>query len=117
MFIDLFQLTTERQLYTLALAITEFDYTCGAPLLPDDHQMNSFLTTRMNISCESPLELPYYSAALGPVDVCAYCGCSGADPKPELKKKFKTVLPLCEGCGDDGKKPVVARPYGRDVSD
>jgi hypothetical protein len=35
-----------------------------------------------------------------------------ADPKPELKKVYKTVLPLCEECENDGKKPIVARQYG-----
>jgi hypothetical protein len=46
------------------------------------------------------------------VDVCAHCGRSGADPKPELKKVYKTVLPLCKECENDGKKPIVARQYG-----
>ena len=74
--------------------------------------MSNMLATRMNISCQSPIELLYYTAALGPVDVCAHCGRSGADPKPELKKVYKTVLPLCEECENDGKKPIVARQYG-----
>ena len=71
--------------------------------------MSNMLATRMNISCQSPIELLYYTAALGPVDVCAHCGRSGADPKPELKKVYKTALPLCEECENDGKKTYCSK--------
>ena len=97
----------------LALAMSEFDYTCGAPLLPQDHTMARKLVVRPTLKCSVPVEIPYYGAALGAVDICSFCGGEGADPKTDLKKQFKTVLPICVNCESKGNKAIVARPYGK----
>jgi len=49
------------------------------------------------MTCKAPVEVPYYGQILGNwnIDICAHCGSPGADPKVELKKTYKTVLPLC----------------------
>jgi len=98
---------------SLALAMSEFDFSCGAPLLPPNHSMKNLLVVRPAISCASPVEIPYYGAQLGPVDICAFCGGEKADPKTDLKKKFKTVLPICNMCKNNGLQAIVARPYGK----
>jgi len=71
------------------------------------------LTTRLNQTCQVPVELSYYSAPLGPVDICAQCASPGADPKTELKKSNKTVLPICVDCEAAAHTATVARPYGK----
>lgn len=106
-------MSTERQIMTLAMAMSEFDFTCGAPLLPPDHTMSRKLVLRSFITCALPVEIPYYGAQFGPIDICAFCGGDGADPKTEMKNKFKTVLPICIKCEDSGLKAIVARPYGK----
>ena len=45
-------------------------------------------------------------------DTCAFCGAEEAVVDGDLKKKFKTVLPLCLECRNDGKEPIVHRPFG-----
>ena len=41
------------------------------------------------------------------------CGTENAIVNLELKKKFKTVLPICDNCVSVGKKPLTQRPFGR----
>jgi len=65
------------------------------------------MSTCLNQTCQAPVELSYY---LGPVDICARCTSPGADQKTELKKSYKTVLPICEAAGHTA---IVARPYSK----
>ena len=57
-------------------------------------------------------EIPYYSnnADLGRKDIYSHCGGIDAQVNMELKKKFKTVLPICNDCLQNGKTAVVLRP-------
>ena len=53
---------------------------------------------------------PYYgNSDLGRRDVCSHCGNINAEVNSELKKVYKTVLPICNDCIKDGKQPYVAR--------
>jgi hypothetical protein len=94
---------TDRQSLLVATSISESDFTCGSPLL----ETTTTITTRLNITCGSPVELAYYSAKLGPEDICAHCAAPHAETNQALKKKFKTVLPCCEACLHIGKQPIV----------
>ena len=45
--------------------------------------------------------------------MCCYCSSEGGTVNPDLKKKYKTVLPVCQECLDAEKQPDVQRPYGK----
>ena len=42
--------------------IDEWDYSCGSPLILKDHALYNVLFVREKITCESPIELAYYSS-------------------------------------------------------
>ena len=106
---------SSRQLILLDRAVTEFDYTCGAPLSdPDDTKsVLKYVAVRKNLSCSHPIELAYYSSSIGKADICCYCGEENAYRDLELKKKYKTVLPICQECELKGKSSFVQRPFGK----
>jgi len=63
-----------RQELQLAELLSEFNYTCGAPLTPPDHSLHGKTVVRLAIDCSSSIEKPYYSASVGPCDICCFCG-------------------------------------------
>ncbi|KAL8593751.1 hypothetical protein ACOMHN_032357 [Nucella lapillus] len=71
------------------------------------------LAIKTQITCANPIELSYYAADLGRKDLCAYCGTQDAYTDAELKQKFKTVLPMCDPCMQEGKLPITQRPFGK----
>lgn len=96
---------------SVALATSEFEYTCGSPLLPPQNNLYKTVMCRANITCSFPVELQYYSSGMGRNDICCLCATENATVDQELKKKFKSVLPLCDICQNQGGNSVVARPY------
>ena len=62
---------------------------------------------RLGPICASPVELPYYSADIGRLDICSLCGATEAVVYDELKAKYRTVLTICITCTYDGKTPSV----------
>lgn len=102
---------TDRQLMSVVISTSEFDYTCGSPLLPPNNNLYKNVMCRSNITCAFPIELQYYSSGIGRNDICCLCANDNATLDMELKKKFKTVLPLCNSCKTEGKNTVVARPF------
>jgi hypothetical protein len=54
------------------------------------------------------VEVTYYGNGSGQPDICTYC----AQVNPELKKSYKTVLPICEPCENSGLSAIIHRPYG-----
>lgn len=46
---------------------------------------------RLQMSCQSPIEFPYYSSTVGRVDVCAHCTLP-SEKSQEMLKKYKVVL-------------------------
>jgi hypothetical protein len=84
-----------------------YDYSCGAPLFPDDHYLAEKLFVRVKISCDTPVEILYYSSRkTGNFDICYYCGAESGfvNPSDILKTKYKIIYPLCQGCQDKGKE-------------
>ena len=60
------------------------------------------------------MEVPYYAASdIGRKDICSHCGVENTIMNAELKTKFKTVLPICDGCISDGKQAFTQRPFGK----
>ncbi len=39
-----------------------WDYSCGSSFVPESHELYNILFVREKISCESPIELAYYSS-------------------------------------------------------
>jgi hypothetical protein len=106
---------SERQNVSLALLLSEFDYTCGAPLTPPRHSLHGRVMCRDNLTCIMPIEIPYYGSQVdvGRKDLCCHCGVEDGLLDNDLKTSYKTVLPMCQDCGVKGRKPVVCRPYGK----
>lgn len=70
--------------------------------------------TRIALTCGNAVETQYYSAIsagaqIGRPDICCFCANEGATRNPELVRKYKTVLPMCEKCVEEGKEPVTHR--------
>ncbi|CAG8626726.1 14620_t:CDS:2, partial [Dentiscutata heterogama] len=64
------------------------------------------ISVRLNLTCESPIELTYFSWRLKKFDICYYwCGESEnlIEPLDTLKAEWKTIYPLCEFCKNNGK--------------
>ena len=64
-----------------------------------------FVCTR--ISCDSPIEILYYSnRKSGNYSICYYCGEHEdlVTPPQSLKERFKQIYPLCEECQEKGKE-------------
>jgi hypothetical protein len=95
----------------LAAGLSEYEYTCGSYLFPPSvsESMRKNISCKTNLQCATPIEIPYYASGIGRVDLCAYCGMGDAQMDRELKKKFKTVLPLYSECQKEGKTPFVQR--------
>ncbi|CAB5395171.1 unnamed protein product [Rhizophagus irregularis] len=85
-------------------ALESYSYSCGAPIFPDDHYLSEVVFVRTRISCDSPIEILYYSSQKSPI--CYYCGESESlvAPSQSLKERFKQIYPLCEGCQGNKKE-------------
>lgn len=82
-----------------------FAYTCGSPIVPENHPLYNKVFVRMNLTCDSPIEQIYYSCKIEHSQVCYHCGekDSLVSPPQEILSRFKTVYPLCEICQENGK--------------
>lgn len=105
---------TGRQKTSLAADLNESDFTCGTV---DVKEPTFALDVKCRpLECATTVEICYYGASLGPVDICCHCGSSGAEVDQELKKSYKTVLPICDLCLGNGKQTIVHRPYGKNTT-
>ncbi|POG73949.1 hypothetical protein GLOIN_2v1874019 [Rhizophagus irregularis DAOM 181602=DAOM 197198] len=79
-------------------------YTCGSPIVPENHPLYNKVFVRMNLACDSPIEQTYYSCRIEHSQVCYYCGEEDnlINPSPEVLSRFRTVYPLCEVCQKNG---------------
>ncbi|CAB4446524.1 unnamed protein product [Rhizophagus irregularis] len=88
-------------------ALESYSYSCGAPIFPDDHYLSEVVFVRTRISCDSPIEILYYSSRKsGNYLIYYYCGESESlvAPSQSLKERFKQIYPLCEGCQGNEKE-------------
>ena len=86
--------------------IRKYDYVCGCLITPDGSMLSGSVFTRLEMHCKTPVEWVYYGAAkiTAQKDLCRHCSKQGAQQDKELKKLFKTVLPICDGCRAESKK-------------
>ncbi|EXX55701.1 hypothetical protein RirG_223030 [Rhizophagus irregularis DAOM 197198w] len=95
----------EQEDYQQAMDL--YSYSCGAPIFPDDHYLKEVVFVRTRISCDSPIEILYYSSRRsGNYIICYYCGEREdlVTSSQSLKERFKQIYPLCEGCQENGKE-------------
>ncbi|CAB5190107.1 unnamed protein product [Rhizophagus irregularis] len=95
----------EQEDYQQAMDL--YSYSCGAPIFPDDHYLKEVVFVRTRISCNSPIEILYYSSRRsGNYIICYYCGEREdlVTSSQSLKERFKQIYPLCEGCQENGKE-------------
>jgi len=55
----------------------------------------------------------HFNADVTEVDRCLFCGAFGAVTDTELKKKLKTVFPICMDCKSKGFAVCCMRPFGK----
>ena len=92
----------------LKAALQDFEFTCGRPLLPEDHQLYRVAIVRQ-CSCMDDVERVYYSCQRFAL-VCYKCGSSEPLPIPdELKTTCQSVHPLCAACTAQGNKLRVRK--------
>lgn len=104
-----------RNKLELALILSENDYTCGSPLTSPKDSLHGKVFTRLEMTCESYIELAYYgtSNAIGKKPgLCCYCAVDDTPRDAILTAKYKTVLPVCDTCKLQ-YEPVCLRPYGK----
>ena len=71
----------------------------------------------LQLTCPKPVEAQYYSSVndLGVrKDICCYCCAENTEIDQNVKKTFKTVLPVCANCLGSGKESVCQRPFGKE---
>ena len=90
------------------IAIDDWDYSCGSPLVPEDNILYNKVFVREKINCEMPMELAYYSCRKSNTnnnDTCYWCGHDNelAEPPESLKLKYKSLFPCCTLCQSAGK--------------
>ena len=85
--------------------VDDWDYSCGSPLVPESHELYNILFVREKISCESPIELSYYSSRKNNPPVCYWCGYDEGlvDFPMHMTSRYKFVYPLCNICQSIGK--------------
>ena len=84
--------------------LLEVLYVCGDTLTEVEHDDDSVLNAihlRTNLSCNSPIEIPYYSA--GNTPICFFCG------SEEDFKEQTEGYPICMTCFSGGKRPPAKR--------
>ncbi|CAG8787459.1 6037_t:CDS:2, partial [Cetraspora pellucida] len=116
-------ITTEQYRPTLITTITNNErapsfllvntqnYSCESPFVPEDHILYNEVFVREKISCETPIELAYYSCQKSNINsnICYWCGYDNelAEPSESLKSKYKFLFPCCTLCRDIGKEFFV----------
>ena len=104
---------TSKDMLDLVCYLSDYElFTCGSPILPHNNRLFRKAFVR-ELSCLSPIELPYYTASLGRLDICCHCGTDNTFACQEMKKRFKSVLPVCDSCCQSGKEIIARQPYGR----
>ncbi|CAB4375468.1 unnamed protein product [Rhizophagus irregularis] len=100
------KLAPKQQKQDLKLVLQTYTYTCGSPIFPDDHNLAQEIFVRVQISCDSPIELLYYSSKkVGNIPICYWCGANSdfVIVPQNLQEKFKLIYPLCNICNESGK--------------
>lgn len=96
-----------------SLLLSEYEYSCGSPITTPGHNLHGKLLVRLNIDCSSCMETSYYSANLDRLDICYYCGASGAEIDNDLKKTVQKCISPMYRLWKKGFKYTTLRPFGK----
>ena len=104
----------EYALHQLEVAQESEIYTCGMQPFDSDHPFHDVIYARKELLCSDPMEVEYYNhtkqkAAWFDENLCAYCaGVNGEGfIDKELLGEWKSLLPVCQSCRDEGAPPLV----------
>ena len=104
----------EYALHQLEVAQESEIYTCGMQPFDSDHPFHEVIYARKELLCSDPMEVEYYThtkqkAAWFDENLCAYCaGVNGEGfIDKELLGEWKSLLPVCQSCRDEGAPPLV----------
>ena len=117
---------TPAQLDALSSHIEKNQYVCGEALFPtsSEHILKEVVLHKLAIRCSDPVEKAYYNPGNGKrhslvvPDICAHC-CAKEELKDQEylesvnKSEGYKCLPICDGCLDEGLKPVKAGSHAR----
>ena len=87
--------------------LEDIQYSCGSGLQNIEHDDSSVLHkifTRLNLSCLSPIEIPYYTNNKTE-PLCFYCSSEDIDSS----KDFCDCYPMCNQCIASKRPPVLKR--------
>ena len=103
---------TNREMNEVKRIIKKFDYICGCVISPDSSFLRGTIFSRLELHCKAPIEAMFYGAPkiTKRKDMCAYCAKKECSPDKELKKRFKTVVPICDQCKAKGRKAITKGP-------
>ncbi|CAG8707908.1 17448_t:CDS:1 [Funneliformis caledonium] len=96
----------DEEEYNYQQALESYSYSCGVPIFPDDHYLKETVFIRIQINCDSLIEILYYSSRKsGNYPICYYCEEKEdlITPSQSLKERFKQIYPLCEVCYENKK--------------
>ena len=78
----------------------EFVYSCGTVLHEQCSNIIANVFVKVNLTCNSPIEIPFYSACNDPI--CFYCGCEEENSLEKEDAKY----PICKICISKKLLPV-----------
>ena len=103
---------TKDQLESVAEVEASQEYVCGAALF-DGGDLAGKAVVRQSLSCQSPVEVAYFSAKIAFPSCCFHCGDTAnlLDDEDEyiagMKRKYSVVRPLCSTCHGKGMDASV----------
>lgn len=79
------------QMEQLSVITGLLQYSCGAPLIPEDHMLSSVFVVRQDVSCADPADKLWIR-----------CWCCTLEPEARINDQkratYKVVDPVCQEC-------------------
>ena len=88
---------TNREMRDLRKIISNYDYVCSCLISPNVSMLSDSVFTQLEMHCNTPIKCAYNTATKVSIqkDLYVYCAQPGAAIDQDLKKIYKSVLPLC----------------------
>jgi hypothetical protein len=86
--------------------IQTYTYSCVSLIFPDNHSLAQKIFVKIQISCNSPIELLYYfSKKVENIPIYYWCSANNdfVSIPQNLQENFKLVYLLCSICKKNGK--------------
>lgn len=64
--------------------------------------MQGKVFVRLQMSCGTHIEFPFYSSNIGRPDICCHCTSPNAGKDENTMKTHRVVLPVCQNCVPKG---------------